>query len=432
MSETKARTDLYETVRGLEPSATLAINERSNALLAQGRKVHKLGLGQSPFPVPDSVVDALKDNAHQKDYLPVRGLEGLREVVAAFHKAHTGVAYEAADVLIGPGSKELMFLIQLVYAGELLLPSPSWVSYSPQAKILGREVHWIQTRFEDGWMLRAEQLDTFCLNQPPRPRLLLLNSPSNPTGRSLEEEALRRLAEVARKHKVIVLSDEIYGELHHEGAYASIAKFYPEGTIISSGLSKWCGAGGWRLGTFTCAPELRYLLDAMAAVASETFTSTSAPIQYAAIRAFEGGPDIERYLNDERRVLASLGRHLTETLRGAGLRVPQPQGGFYLMADFGPLAQSLAARGIHTSAQLCERLLEETGVAILPGHFFGRPDEELSVRIAYVNFDGTKALEEAGKLAEGVQPDEAWLRAVCPETLEAMESIAQWAGLSAS
>src|SRR5690606_8107341 len=131
-------------VRGLKQSATLAINERSNALRAQGRTVYKLGLGQSPFPVPGPVVASLQANAFQKDYLPVRGLAELCAAVADYYRLRRGVHITADDVLIGPGSKELMFLLQLVYYGDLVIPTPSWVSYAPQAHIIGRHVRWLR------------------------------------------------------------------------------------------------------------------------------------------------------------------------------------------------------------------------------------------------------------------------------------------------
>src|SRR5690606_29437389 len=121
----------------------VAINERSNELLSEGKQVFKLGLGQSPFPVPAPVVKALCDNAHQKDYLPVKGLRPLREAVAAYHRRGQGIEGDGDDVLIGPGSKELMFLLQLVYYGEVVIPTPAWVSYAPQANIVGRQVRWI-------------------------------------------------------------------------------------------------------------------------------------------------------------------------------------------------------------------------------------------------------------------------------------------------
>ncbi len=407
---------LNANLSGLGPSATLAINERSAALQAQGRRVYKLGLGQSPFPVPECVVQSLRDHAHQKDYLAVRGLASLRAAIADFH----GLERTASDVLIGPGSKELMFLVQLAYEGTLCIPSPSWVSYEPQARIIGRQVSWIPTRAADGHMLSPDALDQVCSGSSGA-RLLILNYPSNPTGRSLDAVTLEAIAEVARRHEVVVLSDEIYGEVHHTGAHRSIAEFYPEGTIISSGLSKWCGAGGWRLGYFLFPPELRWLADAMAVIASETFTSTSAPIQHAAIRAFEGGAEIEDYLRRSRAVLGAVAKACAATLRSAGVVVPEPEGGFYLFPDFGAHAEALAARGITTSAALCEAILDETGVAFLPGSNFGRPATELSGRIAYVDFDGEAALKAA---SDGLGQDFA--RTWCRDTVEACERIAEW------
>jgi aspartate aminotransferase len=232
------------------------------------------------------------------------------------------VACTGEDVLIGPGSKELMFLLQFVYYGDLVIPTPSWVSYAPQARIIGRTVHWLPKREADEWMLTADQFEAFCALDPDRPRIVILNYPSNPTGASYDQSQLEALADVARQYQVILLSDEIYGELHHAGRHVSIARFYPEGTIISSGLSKWCGAGGWRLGTFAFPRDLAWLRDAMAAVASETYTSTSAPIQYAAVRAFRGGLDIERYLVNSRAILSALGKSLTAKLCTAGVPAP--------------------------------------------------------------------------------------------------------------
>ena len=408
-------------VRGLKPSATLAINERSAAMIRRGETVYRLGLGQSPFPVPDCVVEALRENAAQKDYLPVRGLPALREAVAAYHARVDGLDCSADDVLVGPGSKELLFIAQLVACAELVLPSPSWVSYAPQAQIVGRPVVWLPT--DDGWRLDADALAEHCADDPTCPRLLILNYPNNPAGTTYDAAALRAIAHVCRRYRVVVLSDEIYGELHHAGGHVSLARFYPEGTVVSSGLSKWCGAGGWRLGTFVFPRALRPLLDAMAVVASETFTSTSAPIQYAAVRAFAGGPEIDSYLDHSRRVLGALGGHVARTLRATGVAVAEPEGGFYVMADFCAHAAQLGGRGIHTSAQLAERALAETGVAFLPGSQFGRPAAELTARLAYVDFDGAAAL------AASAQEDalgEPWVRAHCGKVTAAIDRLCAW------
>ena len=419
--------NLNLNVRGMRQSATVAINDRSNQLRVEGREVFKLGLGQSPFPVPSAVVTELQANAFQKDYLPVKGLPELRTSVADYHRRTQGMACDAQDVLIGPGSKELMFLLQLVYYGDLLIPTPAWVSYAPQATIIGRHIRWLHTRREDCWRLTAEQLEDLCKTDAHRPRVLILNYPSNPTGTTYAPDELQALAEVARRYKVVLLSDEIYGELHHQGTHVSIARYYPEGTIVSSGLSKWAGAGGWRIGTFAFPRNMQWLLDAMAAVASETYTSVSAPIQFAACRAFRGGIDIEKYLHHSRRILSSLGHWCTERLRAAGVCTARVDGGFYVFADFSrsPVVRRLQLSG---ASALAERLLEDTGVAVLPGTVFGRDDEELQVRIAYVDFDGGRALFASQGVPSEQPLDETYLQTFCPNVTKAIERLCDWAG----
>ncbi len=413
-------------VRGLPISATLGINEESNRLIAAGKQVFKLGLGQSPFPVPRPVVQELQNNAHQKDYLPVKGLPALCEAIAGYYRRTQNLGFSKENILIGPGSKELMFILQLVYYGDLVIPTPSWVSYAPQAHIIGRPVHWLKTEENEKWLLTPAELEAFCQHDPLKPRIVILNYPNNPTGCSYSPEQLQKLAEVARKYRIIMLSDEIYGELNYEAAHQSIARYYPEGTIIASGLSKWAGAGGWRLGTFTFPSELKWLLDAMAAVASETFTSTSAPIQYAAVKAFQGGDQIERYLCQCRRILKALAEWITDQFDKAGIAVARPDGAFYMLPNFEPLRAKLQQKGITDSVALCRRLLEDTGVAILPGSSFGRPKAELTARIAFVDFDGSRALAAVEQLGFDDEVDEKFLRNYCEKVLVAIERICDW------
>ena len=425
---THKHVSLNMSVRGLEQSATLAINDLSKQRQMSGREVYRFGLGQSPFPVPAPVVTSLREHAHEKDYLPSRGLPALQEAVSQFHRRLDGVESNPRNVLIGPGSKELMFLLQLVYYGELMVPTPCWVSYTPQARILGRHVSLIHTTYESQWRVTAEQLEQHCKQEEDdfRPRILVLNYPGNPEGCSYDSSALEELAEVARRFQVILLSDEIYGQLHHRGQHVSVARYYPEGTILSSGLSKWCGAGGWRLGTFTFPNELDWLAEAIAAVASETFTSVSAPIQCAAIRAFRGGTAIERYLWHSRRILAALGKRIVGTLRDVGVRVHDPVGGFYLFPDFGDLREPLAARGITNSRRLCNRLLEDTGVAILPGQSFERPQGELTARLAYVDFDGAKALTASETIPLDRPLPDDFVDTWCSRSIKAAQLMADW------
>lgn len=407
-------------VAGLPRSATLAIQERCTALAARGLPIARLGLGQSPFPVPGVVVEALRAHAPEKAYLPVQGLPLLREAVSDhMHRRH-GVAFGPKHVMVGPGSKELLFLMQLSFDGELVIPAPAWVSYEPQARIAGRHVTRVRTSVSDGFRIHPEELARAFSSTKKRP-MFLLNAPSNPTGTTLPAELLAELAEVCRAHEALIISDEIYADLQFDGGHTSIARFAPERTIISSGLSKWCGAGGWRLGTMSFPPQLAPLLEAMAALASETFSATSAPIQYAAVTAFRGGSAIESYLATARRILARLGRRSAAILREAGAAVQDPTAAFYLFPSFAPLRAKLAARGLTDDRTFCEALLEATGVAILPGSEFGMGPDDLYVRIALVDFDGARALE----LAMGGQPvDDAFIDAQAAPVLDAIRAMA--------
>ena len=410
---------LYERFRNTEPSSTLRINEISNKLLDEGKNVYKFGLGQSPFPVPEILIETLKKNAHQKDYLNVSGLLKLREVVAKYHSKKNLYNYSKDNVIIGPGSKELIFQCQMVTEMPLLLPKPSWVSYEPQAKILKKNVNWIETSNNTNWHLSANALREYCKNNKYTNQLLILNSPSNPTGTNNEE--LEELSIICKENNIIVISDEIYTELDFNGNYHSISHFYPEGTIISSGLSKWCGAGGWRLGTLIFPKELKIIYDSVRSLSSETFTSVSAPIQYAAVKAYT--EDHSEYLNNSRTILKKVADFVYDQLSEIGIECIRPQGGFYILCDFSKIIKHNNI--INNATTLCEQVLQNTGFAMLPGKNFGIEDEKLITRMAFVDFDGNKALsfmkdntsikdddfnELFPKINEGILNLKSWLK----------------------
>ena len=173
-------------------------------------------------------------------------------------------------------------------------------------------------------------------------------------------------------------------------------------------------------GAFAFPSQLSWLLEAMAAVASETYTSVSAPIQQAAVTAFRGGPELDSYLARSQQVLRALAEFVVDSLQAAGATLPRPQGGFYAFPSFEGLRPALEERGIRDGATLCEQLLEETGVATLPGEAFGRPPRELSLRLAYVDFDGGAALEA---LADGRAADRDFLAHYCAPVVTAIDRL---------
>ena len=404
-------------------SPTLAINERAGVMEKAGKTVYKLGFGQSPFPVPQEVVRALQTHAEEKSYLPVAGYFPLREAVALFYHQAYDMLVTPDQVMIGPGSKELIFQAQWALKRTLLLPAPSWVSYAPQAQLLGLPVHWMGTHLEDEWQLQAETLEKAC-KAVSGEKLLILNSPSNPTGNTIGKAALEAIAAVCRRYGVIVISDEIYRQLHFEGIAMSIAEYYPEGTIISSGLSKWCGAGGWRIGTFVFPKALAPLQSQMVMQASETFSCVSAPIQHAAVTAYQGSPAISTYLQHSKAALTFISQYIQHAFVQVGIDCPPGSGGFYLFPSFEPFRAALAQKDIYTSTQLCTYILDHFNITLLPGVVFGRPEEELSFRLSYVDFDGEAILNhlrEGGKL-DGLP----MIQAFFPKILTATTQITSW------
>ncbi|MEZ4992450.1 MAG: pyridoxal phosphate-dependent aminotransferase [Saprospiraceae bacterium] len=406
-------------VAALRPSDTLTINQLSHQLQSEGKTIYKFGFGQSPFPVPPVVQEALRKNAHQKDYLPVQGLGMLREKIAAHtNQLLENTNYDADNVFIGPGSKELIYLVQLAIDAPLLLPSPSWVSYAPQAQIVGKKAHWIPTQLNH-WKLKAAVLKNYLERHRIQDGVLILNYPNNPTGQTFSTTELKAIAEVCRQFGLIVISDEIYGLLNFGGEYHSIANFYPEGTLITTGLSKWAGAGGWRMGAMIIPNELKSLYQTMRVLASETFSAVSAPIQFAAVTAYEGDSSLEDYKNASRCILQKTANFCYQKLITGGVEIQTADGGFYLFPNFTRLVE------LTNSVRFCQQLLNETGVALLPGTSFGRPANELTARLCFVDFDGEVALQHFYKHGQIEEED---LPVLFPKLVEGMSQLMGWVG----
>ena len=401
----------------IKTSATLAINELSNKLEEKGQEIFKFGLGQSPFPVPQIIVEELKKYARQKNYINVSGLIELRNLVAQYHTIKNKNNYTEDSVIIGPGSKELIFHTQLVLDCDLLLPSPSWVSYEPQAQILNKKIHWIKTDATTNWHITPDDLDKISKHLNQVEKLLILNTPNNPSGTT--HTNLEALASIARKNNIIVLSDEIYAELDFSGQYKSMSHYYPEGTIISSGLSKWCGAGGWRIGTLTFPKELKFIKNMVRSVASETFTAVSAPIQYASIKAYS--EDHSQYLINSRKILEFISNYILDELSEVDIKCQKPQGGFYMLCDFSSAIKK--TNEITDGKSLCHKILNEIGFAMLPGSDFGIENQLLISRIAFVDFDGGKALNLMGK--DNEIPND-FLKLACPKIIKGIKKLKNW------
>ncbi len=413
-------------LRQVTPSSTLLINEQSRALEATGKHVFKFGFGESPFPPPSVAIEALKTHAGRKEYTPVQGIPELRESVAIFHNIHDGLSILPDNIFIAPGSKILIFSIMMAFRqADILICEPAWVSYGPQAKLLGHEIISIPSSFKTRWHITPQALESALASRKnkQKPAILILNNPGNPDGLAYSRKALQELAKVLKKYRVTVIADEIYGMLHHQGGHVSMASVLPEQTIVTTGLSKWAGAGGWRLGVALLPAAMAWLKQPLLGIASETYTAASTPVQLAATAAYRN--TAVDYLTHQRAILSTIGQACHALLSEAGCRIHKPEAAFYLLVDFSPAQEALLERHIHTSEALCASLLEETGVALLPASAFGMPPEYLAARLAYVHFDGAAALRAVEQYGHTILKD-TFLRQYCPMISEGMERISDW------
>ena len=399
-------------IKNLDLSATLKINEISKNLENDGKEVIRFGFGQSPFQVPDQVVEELKKNAHQKSYLPTQGLHELREVIAKYESKKKNNNFTPNQIIVGPGSKELMFLLHISFDGEIILPTPSWVSYQPQSIIADNKFHWIKTTSENNWHPTAENIENLILKDKEKNYLLFLNSPNNPSGQVCKN--LREISEIVKKYNIIVLSDEIYSELTFDENYDSISNYCSDKVIISSGLSKWCGAGGWRLGYFVIPNKLNQLKNSIKVLASETFSAVSAPIQYAAISAFN--IDHSDYIRKSKVILKGIGEYVYRNLKSNNVVMNKSMGGFYLMPEF-------LNKNFKTSADMCTDLLNKKSVAILPGFDFGFPKDKMITRLSYTDFDGKNFMS---KISSDTSIDEELINKFAPKITEGIKRVKDW------
>ena len=405
---------LKNKILKLKESSTLVINEKSKELINQGKKVYQFGFGQSPFPVPEKIVEALKDHAHRKEYLPIQGLPKLREAISNYLQNKTGNSYPKENILITPGSKEAMLLMHIAFNGEIIIPAPGWVSYEPQAQIGSNKVHWLETSRANNWFPTADELEKKIKKIGKKKNLIfILNSPNNPSGAVCSN--LKELAKVARKYKIIVLSDEIYTDLIFEKNYNSISKYYPELTFITGGLSKWCGAGGWRLGFLAVPNKLTDFLSCLKSLASESYSTVNTPTQFAATEAYSG--NYEEYKNKVKGILNALGDYVYNNLKSNKVLISPPQGAFYLMPEF-------KNKKYKNSSKLCEVILKETGVAMLPGSDFGFKPKKMLTRLSYTDFNGTEFFKNVTNYNS---IDDDMIKKYAPNVVEGVSKLSNWA-----
>lgn len=376
---------LSDRINRLAPSATLAMSQKSGEMKAQGVDVINLSVGEPDFNTPEPIKEAAKkaiDDNYSR-YSPVPGYAGLREAISRKLKNENGLTYGIHEILVSNGAKQSVCntVMALVNGGdEVIIPAPYWVSYPQMVKLAGGTPVIVEAGFEQDFKMTAEQLEQAIT---PKTRMLILCSPSNPTGSVYSKEELRALAEVILRHEdVYVLADEIYEHINYTGAHQSIAQFegMRERTIIVNGVSKAYAMTGWRIG-YIAAPE--WIVKGCNKLQGQYTSGPSSVSQKAAEAAYT----IDQSCVEEMRLAFERRRNLIVELARdiPGLEVNEPQGAFYLFPKCSSFyGKTDGVRTIVTSSDLAMYLLEEAHVATVGGDAFG--DSEC-FRMSYATSD---------------------------------------------
>ncbi len=385
---------LSERVRRLKPSATLAVSAKAQDLKAQGRHILSLSVGEPDFATPTHIREAAKSaiDAHFTRYTQVPGIPDLRTAAAGYFNKHYGAEASAENIIVGNGGKQCLYnlLIAVLNPGdEALIPAPFWVSYPPMVELAGGLPVIVPSRAEKGFKITPADLEKF---RTPKTRRCIINSPSNPTGAAYSAEELDALAAWAVAAKVLIISDEIYDRLVYPPAKpTSLAgwwKKHPENFVVMNGVSKSFAMTGWRVGYLLGHPDL---IKACSKIQGQSTSSVCSVSQKAAVAALTGGMDTV----EEMRKAFLRRRDLLMDMLSAwpGVVCPKPQGAFYAFPD----VHALYNAGMPNSSAMCARLLEEAGVALVPGLDFG---DDNCVRISYAVSDETliEALDKVGKV----------------------------------
>jgi aspartate aminotransferase len=359
---------LSQQVQRLRPSSTIAVTSRALEMQRMGIDVLSMAAGEPDFDTPPHVVAAAKAaiDAGKTRYTQVQGIPELREVIAAKLRRENGLSYTPDQVTVGNGGKQSLFnaFFALLDPGdEVLIPSPYWVSYPEMVRFAGGVPVAVPTRPEDGYGLDVEALRAAVT---PRTKMIVLNSPGNPTGAVFPEATLRAVAELAQEHGLTILTDEMYEHIIYDHEHVSVARFAPDHTLTVNGASKAYAMTGWRIG-YAAGPLP--LIRAMNAIQGQSTSNASSVSQWAATAAIA---DSREFITMARGHFQQRRDRIVAGLNALGLPTPTPDGAFYVLAD--------TSRIHRDELEATRIILDEARVAVVPGTDFLAPGR---VRLSY-------------------------------------------------
>ena len=387
-----------ERVRALKPSETLALSARARELRARGEKVVSFAAGEpdfeTPLPIQEGAIEAIRGGHHR--YTEVAGTAALRGAIAEKLRRDIGVTYGPKEIVVGNGAKHAIWnaLFTLLEPGdEVLCPAPYWVSFPEMVRLAGGAPVTVSPA-PGRYKVTAEDVERAVT---PRTRLLILNSPNTPSGMVYTRDEVASLVEIARRHDLMILSDEIYerlvyGDARHTSP-ASLGDDARSRTIVINGVSKTWAMTGWRIG-YAAAPA--EIAEGMERLQGQMTSNPSSVSQQAALTALTGDPEPAEAM---RKRFAARRDFVVERLsRVPGVKLTAPDGAFYAFPDMSE-ALARSKRGVTGSAALCDYLIDEAKVVCVPGAAFGM---EGHIRLSYAISDG--------EIAEGLDRLDAALQ----------------------
>ncbi len=357
----------------VSPSLTLSVTNQAKAMKARGDEVYALAGGEPDQDTADFIKQAAIEalNEGKTKYTPAAGVPELREGIAKKLKEENGIDYDPTQVVVSSGAKQACFnaILAICEEGdEVIIPSPYWVSYPEMVRLAGAEPVFVETTAENDWKITPEQFEE---HMTGRTKMIIINTPGNPTGSVYTAEELRAIGDIALYEDIIILSDEIYEHLVYDDAkhvsIASLGKDLYDLTVTVNGFSKAYSMTGWRVG-YTAAPEP--IAKAISKIQGHTSSNATTFAQYGAIAALEKGPNVISDMKAEYDVRRQFVYNRLKSI--SNIKVTEPKGAFYFLVDTTGL-------GIK-SVNLCDKLLKRYLVAAVPGIAFGNDN---SIRISY-------------------------------------------------
>ncbi|WP_163654110.1 pyridoxal phosphate-dependent aminotransferase [Listeria sp. PSOL-1] len=369
---------LSERVKRVAPSKTLAITAKAKKMKAEGIDVIGLGAGEPDFNTPQNIIDAAIQSmeAGLTKYTPSTGIPELKQAICDKLKRDQHLTYTLDQIFVGTGAKHVLYSIfqAILNPGdEVVIPVPYWVTYPEQVKLAGGVPVFVETDFDTDFKILAKDFERAISEKT---KAIILNSPNNPTGMCYSEEELRQIGEVATKHNLLIVSDEIYEKLYYgSGVVTSIASLSEDlylRTIVVNGVSKAYSMTGWRIGY---AAANASLISGMGKLADHMTSNPTANAQYAAIEAYNGSQAIPEKMYEA--FAERMERFYPELEKIPGFYPKKPDGAFYFFVE---AKEAAALKGFNHVDQFAEALLEDAKVAVIPGSGFGMPNY---IRLSY-------------------------------------------------